>query len=497
MYSLLRDDPENELLRDRLGRLLGDIRTLQLSTREEYQAEVFSRVNGILALGNHMRPLLPVTAEGPATVGDVTENFARLNQDAIDIASQMQRVETSAAQLYNLAAASQNALRQQIREALYASTARRFVEAFLHGRQLATSSVTVDFNAGVAMLPLVNEAVVTPTMTIGVNSDGTVVTGPEALSDGRIETALVFDGTRLELILTFDKPEIINRLAFELNDYQGLEVTTLTSSPDGSVFEDVLADLGVFSLLLNATTGKYSGDVIVDFPPRHATQVRLVIEDRVDVARIALRALTVSRRQYQDTGTLVTNPIYLAPSAAYRFSTTELDFDPFATIIHQISTDGVHFRSVAPGDVVVASPFWYKALLQRNPQAFDSESVALAGTGDLRQTEHYSLRRSSTVPMGAGIMERTLVLENITGPVQLRDVPLPTTFRVQVGSTYLDPDQYTFSGGILSFPPPAAPATSIPLVTVTYQTSALGAAAVAARQAFYTPLLSDVRFEVQ
>ena len=491
MYSLLRDDPENELVRDRLGRLLGDIRVLKLSTREEYQAEVFSRVNGILALGNHMRPLLPVTAEGPATVGDVTENFARLNQDAMDIASQMQRVEASAAQMYNLAAASQNALRQQIREALYASSARRFCEAFIHGRNLGDRSVTVDFNAGVATLPLIDEVEVTPVIAVGANSEGAVVVGPDALLDGRIESALIFNGTRLELILTFEKPEIINRLHFELNDYQGLEITTLTSSPDGSVFEDVLADLGMPTLLLNPMTGKYSGDVIIDFPPRHAKQVRLVIEDRVDVARIALRAFTVSRRRYQDLGVLVTCPIYLAASASYVFSTIEQVFDPFATITHQISTDGVHFRNIAPGDLTITAPFWYKALLQRSTGAFDSESAALVGTGDLKQTDYYNLRRSSTVPLGAGVMERTIVLENITGPIQLRDMPLPVTFRVQEGSLLLTADEYAFAGGVLSFPAAKS------LVTVTYQTSALGAAALAARKEFYTPLLCEVRFEVQ
>jgi hypothetical protein len=478
-------------MRDRLGRLLGDIRLLQLATREEYQAEVFSRVNGVLALGNHMRPLILVTPEGPATVGDVSGNFAQLNQDAIDIASQLQRVETSAAQLYNLAAASQNALRQQIRESLYASNYRRFYEAFIHGRNLAESTLAVDFNAGVASLPLVEEVAVVPAIAVGTNSDGDVVVDPAALLDGKIETALVFNGTRLELILTFEKPEIINRLHFELDDYQGLEITTLTSSPDGSVFEDVLADLGVRTLLLNGTTGKCSGDVILDFPPRHAKQMRIIIEDRVDVARIALRSLTVLRRRYQALGTAVTQPISLAASPAYAFSTDERVFDPFTSITHQISTDGVHFTNIVPGDVVVTAPFWYKVLLQRNANAFDEQSSALINAGDLRQTDTYTLKRLSTVPVGAGIMERTIVLENITGPVRLRDVPLPATFRVLEGSLTLTSADYTFNGGVLSFP---APKTRTP-VTVTYQTSALGAAALAARKEFYSPLLYEVRFE--
>ena len=489
MYSILRDDPQHELVRNRLERLLGEIRALRLSTREEYQAEVFSRVNGVLALGNHMLPLVPIPAEGPAVVGHVSENFGRLNHDALDIANQLLLVESSAAQMYNLAAASQNALRQQIRESLYGSNSRRFCEAFVHGRQLAERTVAVDFDAAVASLPLVNDTTLTPTVSIGAGSVGDVVVGPDALFDEQLETAFVFEGTTLELVLTFDKPEIVNRLHLELDDYQGLELTTLTSSPDGSVFEDVLADLGVRTLLLNGATGKYSGDVVLDFPPRHVKQMRVVLDDRVDVSRIALRSLTMSRRQYHALGTLVTCPIRLVGSGRYLFSTTEQVFEPFTTITHQLSTDGVHFSNISTGEVVATTPFWYKALLQRGSSAFNEESSALGGS-DLALTEHYKVRRLSTVSLGAGVIERTLVLETVSGPVQLRDVPLPNTFRVQEGSVYLVPGEYTFNAGILSFP------TSKTLITVTYQTSALGAAALAARKDFYTPLLYEVRFEV-
>jgi hypothetical protein len=150
----------------------------------------------------------------------------------------------------------------------------------------------------------------------------------------------------------------------------------------------------------------------------------------------------------------------------------------------------VHFSNVSPGDVVVTAPFWYKASLQRGSNAFNEESSAVAGTGDLKQSPYYNLRRVSTVPLGAGAIERTLVLEDLTGPVQLRDVPLPNTFQVQEGSVFLATNEYAFSGGVLSFPTPKS------LVTVTYQTSALGAAALTARKDYYTPLLYEVRFEV-
>jgi len=62
-------------------------------------------------------------------------------------------------------------------------------------------------------------------------------------------------------------PTIVNRLQIALDTYAGLEITNLTSSPDGLVFNDVLADLDVPMIILDATSGKCSGDVIIDFPP--------------------------------------------------------------------------------------------------------------------------------------------------------------------------------------------------------------------------------------
>ena len=89
----------------------------------------------------------------------------------------------------------------------------------------------------------------------------------------------MWKGTSLELIATFAQPEIINRIHIELDDYQGLEIVSFTTSPDGTLTEDVLVDLDLTTIHLNGIVDKYSGDFILDFSPRHAKQVRLVIED--------------------------------------------------------------------------------------------------------------------------------------------------------------------------------------------------------------------------
>jgi hypothetical protein len=490
MFNDIINDPANELLRDRLNRVLSELRTVSLSTREEYLAEMYSRVNRVLSIGNHMAPLTRIPSEGPASVGDVIGNLQSMNQDAVDIAQQILRVEDSAARLYNLAASTQNSLRQTIRESLFASSALRFIEAFIHERQIDSHTANIDFESGCATLPVLDEQVLSPVITIGSNSVGTVLTGSDALTDSQIGSALVFNGTSLELIITFAQPEIVNRLQLVLDDYEGLEITSLTSSPDGLIFEDVLADLGVRTILMNGRSGKFAGSVIVDFPPRHASSIRLVIEDRVNVARIALRAITLSRKRYSSAGILTSKPI-TSPIGPVTFSVVSQMNAPLTDIIHQISSNGVHFSAIQPGNITIGSPlFWYRANFQRTAKAFDSQqSPLIPNTGDPAFSPNYTINRVSTVPLGENLIERTIVLENVTGPVTLRETPIGKSFQVQEGAVFLTTDDFTLNNNVLSFSVPKS------IITIVYQVSSIGSAALSDRQEFYTPILSEVRFE--
>jgi hypothetical protein len=85
---------------------------------------------------------------------------------------------------------------------------------------------------------------------------------------------------------------ILNRCRIELVGYQGLVVEEFSSSPDGVLREDLLADLPASSRSLDGSSGKYSGDWIAAFDPRHCSQIRLIVADRVG-ASIALRNVTV------------------------------------------------------------------------------------------------------------------------------------------------------------------------------------------------------------
>jgi hypothetical protein len=493
MFTTFYPDPENAFMQDRLARVADDVRSLNLSTREEYQAEVYSRVNAVLALGNGMTPLSPITPQGPALVGDVEANFDSLNRDSADIASQILLVEDIASQLFNLTATSQNSLRQQIRENILHSTNKRFLVPFINTQQLDTVNANIDVNVGVATLPLTSEVSLLnqATISVGVNSIGTVSTDIADLTDGEVDTALVLDGSLLELIITFPTPQILNRLRLYMDDYEGLEITSLTCSSDGAATSDILADLGIRTIYLNGTQGKYSGDFILDFTPRYVLSMRLLIADRVGQSRIALREIDLLSRKFGSSGSISTTPI-LQPSGSVQFSTIQTVPAPYTSITHQISYNGVTYTSINPGDLLTLTqvPFWYRAILERSVAAFSSPASPVASiNSDPLQNASYILGTSQSTPLGANLIERQLLFTSVNGPIPLREVPLPGTLQVQAGALLLTSADYAFSGGILSF------ATTWTNITVTYQTSALASAALTSLVDYYTPLLYQAQFQ--
>lgn len=495
MFNPVFTDPNNALLQDRLSRVAQDLRRLSLPTAEDYQAEIYSRINAVLAIDNQMTPLKPVGSEGPAVVGDVSDNYTILNNDAEDIAKELLRVEDLASSLFNLAATSQNQLRQQIRELAFESNNQRYTEGFLNANQIQTSTATLDFNAGLATNALLDETDLTPQITIGTGSAGTLSTGSstDALSDNRVDTSMIWLGPSVELILTFDSPEIVNRMKLNMDDYGGLEIGSMFTSPDGTLIEDVLGDLGVTRLLLDGTAGKFSGDVIIDFPPRHVRTMRILILDRVGIGHIALRDLSLSIRRYQSTGQLTSNPIN-HPADKVLFSSQENVFAPLVSISHQISFDGVSFSSINPNDTIniASTPYYYRAILERSTGRFDpSQGPLLQSPLDPVSSPNYQVVSTTTVPLGNGILERTIALNNITGPIVIRENPLPNTVQVQEGAVLLSAGNgdYTLSNNTISFP------NNVIGVTVTYQTTSLGSAALKDREEFYTPLLYEVQFE--
>jgi hypothetical protein len=490
MFNSLLLDSNDSVIADRLSRLQDSLRGLTLSTREEYQAAVYSMVNTVLNLGDNMQTLTQIRSK-PAIVGDLSRNLTLLNQDSNDIAAEILRIENSAGDLYNLAAASQNALRQLIRQSIYISNQQQFLAPFIDDSVLQPGyTATLDYNAGLATLPLGTQTLLSPTFSIGIGSSGSAVNAISNLSSTTVGTSFQWSGSSLELLLSFPSPTIVNRLQIALDTYAGLEITNLTSSPDGLVFNDVLADLDVPMIILDATSGKCSGDVIIDFPPRLVQQMRVVIACRAGQTSFALRSFNAYKRSYQSSGMVTSQPIYLSSTSA-EFAAEQVTTSPYTSITHQISTDGVNFVSITPGVVAVSQPFWYRAILNRSDSAFSQQSSPLLPLpSSAAANTPYTINSQTTTTLNNGMVEQTIVLSNVTGPVVFQDAPLTGSLSAQVGSLFLkNTSDFTLAGNTLTF------TATQPLVTISYQTSALGASALASLQGYYSPLLYEASFQ--
>ena len=130
-----------------------------------------------------MQTLIQVRSK-PAIVGDLTQNLSLLNQDSNDIAAEILRIEDAQENLYNLAAASQNALRQLIRQSIYISNQQQFIAHFID--DLCSSSWLYRDSRlqrqGSATLPLGKQTTLSPTFAVGVASSGSAVNDISNLS---------------------------------------------------------------------------------------------------------------------------------------------------------------------------------------------------------------------------------------------------------------------------------------------------------------------------
>ncbi len=488
-------DPNDSLLVARLARISEELRTLTLSTVEDYQADVYSDVNSVLSLGIAMTPLKPVASEGPAVIGDVTTNYTLLNNDAQDIANEILQIEDATANSFNLAAASQNQLRQQIREFIYSSNPQRYSEDFLNTSHLTSITANIDCDAGLATNTLLDTVQLSPAFSTGPTSIGAIDTSSSLanLTDGDSTTTLLWNGSTLELILTFATPRIMNRIEFNMDTYNELEIDTFTTSPDGTLIEDVLAVLNVDSISLDGTSCKFSGDVIIDFPPRYVQTARLIILDKVGIGLVSFREISCYAIRYFSTGQLTTLPIN-SPTGTIAFSSIQNVFAPYVSITHQISYDGTQFTAINPGDTIslLSSPFFYRAVLERSSSRFDSVQGPLVQSPlDPISSSYYTLTSTTTTPLGNGIIERTLQINSVTGPIVLREVPMPNTLVIQEGSVILSTfsGDYSFTNNSIIFP---STATGL---TITYQTSSLGDSALKDEKEYYTALLYEFKFE--
>lgn len=490
----------SQIILNRLARLQNVLRSFVAFTQVDYQAEVYSTVNQVLNLGNNMTPPFNFAKESPALIGDLTTNLDNLNNDGQDIAAEITAIENQIAQFYNLSAGVQNTLRQSIREQIYRSISTEYIEDFVNANQMQTGfSGAFDFNAGLSTTALTSDTVITPSQ---------VITGPSSISStptanasydpmqllnptNSVTNVVTWNGNQLELQLFFSTPTPVNRLIIHQDNYEGLEITSLTSSPDGIFFDQIDAELFPSDLTLNAASGKFSGDAIIDFNPRTMSVLKIVINDLIGQGFIALRGIETHQRVYAASGQFTSNPIN-TPTGSVTFASKQRIFNQLTLITHQLSYDGVHFQVIQPGQEIAltSSPFWYRAQLDRIADAFSSAASPIAENNNGPDTSpNYVLGTITTTNLNTGVLQRNIVFTTVTGSIAFNEVPVPGTLAVYFGSTLQAPSAYTFINNVLTL-------NSLPQsnVTVRYQTSTFGTAGLATLQNYFTPYLFEATF---
>jgi hypothetical protein len=484
----------NALLQARLNNLQQTLRKLTYYTRQDYQAEVYSALNAVLNLNNNMTPLNLIVPETPAIIGDLETNLDTLNDDAQSIVAQVTDLESQASELYNLCAMTQNSLRQQVRENLLLPTSQLYIEPFLNKNNLDTNktTATLDYATGLATLPLISETAIVPDrIEIGPSSSGSMASGSTANSmiNAAFGTIMTWNGPVLELRLEFDTPQIINRLYLIQDNYQGLYLQELTCSDTGSNQDNIKTDLQESQFLLNASSGKFSGNVILDFPPRTISELRIILQDMTGQNLIALRGINAAQRLY-DTQAIIQSNSISQPSNTVYFNTIQNVSTPLVTITHLLSYDNVHFQVITPGSEInlASSPFWYQGSFNRMTNISELSGPLLTTT-DPGLNTNYVLTSSTTINVGANVIQRNLSFSSVTGPIVLLDDPLPGTFVVYQGAIQLPSTAYTFNDNTLIFPAP------IQNVSISYQTSSTGTAGLQSRLQYFSPFLYEFSFE--
>jgi hypothetical protein len=487
------DTGSQELLQARLAQVMAKLRAYPIVTREDVVAEVYSELNAVLALGNNVSPLFPIARESPAIAGDVETNFTILNQDAQGIMQQLLDTENDGATLYNLFASTQNSTRQMIRERLYQPSQRLYSEEFINSKRLDPSTTAkVDYNAGVATPPLSKSAEVTPdSVNIGVASVGSSTIDASLLIDGQPQTPFVWNGSQVELVFTFNTPQIINRVAISLPAHQGISLVEFTSTPDGVLKEDLAADLPPENLSIDGSAGKYSGDWIADFDPRSVQQLRIVLADFVGNPAMTIRDVSFFQRSFSNSGTAQSLEI-TAPAGTVLFTADQHYAANLTSISHQMSIDGVHYTGILPGQQidVGSGGFWYRAVMQRLDGNFGQASGPLTMPGqDPSINSGTMIANITTVDMGNGVLQRSINLTAASGTVTLNETPLGGTLVVYQGTVVLSQPGYTISGKSITFPQPLSG------ITLSYQTSSYANSGLSTRQNFFAPYLYGVSFK--
>jgi hypothetical protein len=484
-------DSINSLLQDRLNRAITTLRGLSFPTREEYQAAVYSVINQIINNGYGMSKLPLINAYTPAKIGDYEDPLTVLNNDGIDSINELNRVENLLSQYYNSTVASENTLRQVIRDSMNSSSQTRFYEGFINSSHINSNSTgAIDVNAANYSAAISSTTVLSPTIAIGPASVGSIGLGTlSQLSSTNPLTYFSWLGSTLELIFTFPTPTPLNRIYIKQYNYGDLGITNLVSTPDGTYTQDILAELGVSVLLCDITSNKSSGESNIDFSPKSCGTLTMTIKDQTGLGVINLDWVQLIQRKFNSSAVLNSTQI-MAPLGAVLFSAESIIEAPYTTISHQVSFDGTSYQGLTPGDSIVipGSSYWYRGILTTNTSLISSSGASLTSISSISPSTNYSLSSMNSTALGNNLVEKTLVFNNINGPILILDPIILDTLYVQQGASILSSSHYTLSSGTLTLD------STYSNVTIAYQTNA-SSNSITSLLNYFSPILVSYLFE--
>jgi hypothetical protein len=256
------------------------------------------------------------------------------------------------------------------------------------------------------------------------------------LLDGLPQTAFIWTGSQVELVFTFNTPQIINRVTISLPAHQGISLVEFTSTPDGVLKEDLAADLPEENLSIDGSAGKYSGDWIADFDPRSVQQLRIVLADFVGNPSMTIRDVSFYQRTFSNSGMAQSLKI-AAPQGTVLFTADQHYAANLTSISHQMSVDGVHYTGIVPA----SRSMW-------EPAASGIAPACNAWTGtsarrparwtmpgqDPSINSGTTIANITTVDMGNGVLQRSINLTAASGTITLNETPLGGTLVVYQGT---------------------------------------------------------------
>jgi len=474
----------------RIDALKEKLRSLPLVVREDFLAELYGSLNRVLQLGNGISDMPDFPRRSPAHPSQINVILDDLEQDCRGLSEQIGVVRDDLLSLANTTIATANAALRKARRSLYSSSPGILVQPFLNAESFEQVSAFLETTSGMAMLPIVSREKADPSaISLGVESSGYFSSGDslQELLDSNPDTFLVWNGSVLELVVSFPAPVIVNVVTINFAGSAGLIMDRMSASSDGVSEEDVTGDFPSSMRALDGSAGKYSGEWIGILKPRFVKQMRIRFRDLVGENRIILRDLGFYRWSFRPSGRIQSRLIAV-PDTRLRFQAEAVEEYLLTGVNFKWSRDGVVYTPMKPGDLIETGPagFWYRIELDRYESNFKEKSREIVQFGVDSDGHDAKPERMSVVDLGEGIVEKTFEFSEISGTVVFRDDFIPGSLTLLSGNLPMQASNYSVAGRSISF------ASLQNDVTIRYQTYSTSSANFVRLAPFYTPVVYEM-----